>query len=168
MRKYTKTQIKNIAEHILKLYCDECPTNIFHIAKQLDLKIYEAIFDRDDVSGMIEARNKKIYIAKQDSEQRQRFSIAHEIGHYVLHHSGNIDYEQYEHKHISFRDNAASLGFDIREIEANFFAANLLMPESRIKELFTEGFSLQELAYYMNVSKAAMTYRLEYLGLFDA
>lgn len=167
-RRYTKAQIKNIADGTLKLYSNgEYPVNVLHIAKGLELKVYDATFDKDDVAGMLKAKEKEILIAQNDSPLRQRFSIAHEIGHYVLHYYGKLFEEKDQEKHISFRDNTSSLGFSVREIEANFFAANLLMPENKVKELYNEGFSLEEMAYFLNVSKIAMGHRLEYLGLFD-
>ena len=44
---------------------------------------------------------------------------------------------------------------------------NLLMPEAKIRELYSGGFSMEEMAYFLNVSKIAMGHRLEYLGLID-
>ncbi|WP_394980404.1 ImmA/IrrE family metallo-endopeptidase [uncultured Helicobacter sp.] len=167
-RRYTKTQIKNIAEGVLESYSDgEFPVKVLQIAKNLELEVYDATFDKDDVAGMLKAKEKKILIAQSDSPLRQRFSIAHEIGHYVLHYYGKLFEEKDQEKHISFRDNTSSLGFSVREIEANFFAANLLMPEAKIRELYSGGFSMEEMAYFLNVSKIAMGHRLEYLGLID-
>lgn len=167
-KRYTKAQIKNIAEGVLRLYSDgEYPVKVLRIAKGLELEVYDATFDKDDVAGMIKAKEKKILIAQNDSPLRRRFSIAHEIGHFVLHYYGKLFGEKDQQKHISFRDNTSSLGFSVREIEANFFAANLLMPESKVRELYSEGFNLEEMAYFLNVSKAAMGHRLEYLGLLD-
>lgn len=85
----------------------------------------------------------------------------------MLHYYGKLFEEKDQEKHISFRDNTSSLGFSVREIEANFFAANLLMPEAKIRELYSGGFSMEEMAYFLNVSKIAMGHRLEYLGLID-
>lgn len=166
-RRYTKEQIKNIAEGVLRLYGDgEIPIKVSEIAKNLGLEIYDAVFDRDDVAGMLKANEKKILIAKNDNPQRRRFSIAHEIGHYVLHYYAKLFKEEDNKKHISFRDNTSSLGFSIREIEANFFAANLLMPENKIREL-SANFDLEEMAYFFRVSRLAMGHRLAFLGISD-
>ena len=69
-----------------------------------------------------------------------------------------------EKKHISYRNNLSSMGFSIKEIEAIFFAANLLMPQDRVKELYEQRFSLYEIADFFQVSYTAMAHRFDFLG----
>ena len=166
-RRYTKENIKNIAEGVLKIYSDQSyPVKVLEIANNLDLQVFESTFDRDDVSGMLKASEKHILIAQSGNPKRQRFSIAHEIGHYVLHYKGKVFNKDETEKHVSFRDNASSLGFSVKEIEANFFASNLLMPEKKIREMYHD-FTLKEMAHFLNVSEIAMRHRLEFLGLLN-
>lgn len=117
----------------------------------------------DDLCGEIEKTEEGIVIRynPMHHENRQRFTIAHELGHYVLGHlNGN---------NKKFRDplkNFNVTGFDWEEVEANNYAANLLMPKDKIDFLiFTKGISnIEQMASLLRVSPAAMTYRLKNLG----
>ena len=102
-RRYTKENIKNIAEGVLKIYSDQSyPVKVLEIANNLDLQVFESTFDRDDVSGMLKASEKHILIAQSDNPKRQRFSIAHEIGHYVLHYKGKVFNKDETEKYHTF------------------------------------------------------------------
>jgi len=94
-------------------------------------------------------------------ETRQRFTIAHELGHFLL---GDRD---------APRDGPASFGSgqrEPREIRANRFAAALLMPAAAVRTLFLSGRcdSVDSLAAQFKVSKAAMGFRLANLRLVAA
>ena len=89
---------------------------------------------------------------------RQRFTIAHELGHFVLGHaSGQRD----PSKNFSV-DN-----YDFNEVAANRFAAELLMPEAWVRWfVVNQGVtSLSDLARHFAVSEVAMRFRLKNLGL---
>ena len=73
---------------------------------------------------------------------------------------------------VHFRDANSSKGYDPLEIEANQFAAELLMPAEKVKEIFVEApfdiddeGALRKLAARFVVSPIAMTLRLSSLGL---
>lgn len=119
------------AEMLLAQVSDKSPPiDVITIAKQY------AYIRRDtlpsDVSGMLvpsHPDSKKrwiIVINRVQSSTRQRFTVAHELGHIVLH--------QYDTPHadgppiVHFRDDQSSLGTNKEEIEANQFAAELLLP----------------------------------------
>ena len=99
---------------------------------------------------------------------RQRFSIAHELGHLILHKPAlKID----QHAFVSFRTSMSSSATDPDEVEANQFAAALLMPEALLKQCvhqFGENpdveDAIRELAQQFDVSAQAMTIRLTSLG----
>jgi Zn-dependent peptidase ImmA (M78 family) len=129
----------------------------------------------EDVSGLLITKPDMscIVVRKDDALARQRFTIAHEIGHFVLRHQ----FEPGEHVHVdrgyrvSHRDQRSSSGTDLREIEANQFAAALLMPSSivteNIKALGTEELNdehVTNLARKFRVSEQAITIRLSVLG----
>lgn len=75
--------------------------------------------DVSKVSGVIDYAAKLIYVNTSESFQRQRFTLAHEIGHAYLHRNGSVI--------IDFRSEIDSPSSD-KEREANQFAAALLMP----------------------------------------
>lgn len=122
----------------------------------------------EGVSGILVASGGggTIGINKRDPRVRQRFSIAHEIGHFKLHASASenlfIDRE-----YVLFRDDRASRGEIRHEIQANMFAASLLMPASFLKSRIEAGRidlgddeQIDELASAFQVSQAAMAYRI--------
>jgi len=90
-----------------------------------------------------------IWINRNIPNDRKRFSIAHELGHLVMH-LRSEDFEKSEKQ---------------KEIEANEFAGEFLMPESQCKEdLFNLKYKdLGMKKYYWKVSKAAIIYRAKEL-----
>ena len=96
---------------------------------------------------------------------RQRFSIAHELGHLVLHDDTELQVDR--HAFVAFRDLASSTADDPREVEANQFAAALLMPEYLLSRCVNEldddldfENAIAWLAQRFGVSEQAMTIRL--------
>ncbi len=95
-----------------------------------------------------------------DSDPRQRFTIAHELGHLLLHHDPyHVD------RQIYLRGRDSSTAESVQEIEANAFASNLLMPAWMLKKDI-DGVpddaerAAEELAKMYGVSVPAMTFRL--------
>lgn len=104
-----------------------------------------------------------------DAPVRQRFTIAHEIGHFILHKDEALHVD--EKSLIGLRDRKSSLAVDEREIEANQFAAELLMPATFLqKDILNlpDDIEVEEaitkLAHRYQVSTQAMTFRLTALG----
>jgi Zn-dependent peptidase ImmA (M78 family) len=128
-----------------------------------------------EVSGLLIRRGEQALVAvrRSDPPTRRNFTIAHEIGHHVLGHQ----FQSGEHVHvdkgnyISQRGPRSSTGADPREVEANQFAASLLMPSWLVREAAdTLGspildFDVTQLAKLFKVSEQAMTIRLTALGL---
>jgi Zn-dependent peptidase ImmA (M78 family) len=107
------------------------------------------------------------------SRVRQRFTIAHEVGHFVLHAPDSQQQRLFVDRSMMFkRDEDSSTGDAVQEIQANQFAAALLMPEKLIREEMAAAHldlddeeDVSNLAKRFNVSGAAMTFRLKNLGL---
>jgi Zn-dependent peptidase ImmA (M78 family) len=118
------------------------------------------------VSGMIECRGGDQYVITvnaKDNERRQRFTLAHEIGHFIYHRSrigdGLDDDRLYRSTDVGKYHNT-----DIgprQEAEANEFAATVLMPWGLIAEMQDQGVrDYKETARRLNVSEQAMKIRL--------
>jgi len=114
-----------------------------------------------------------ILINSDNVEVRQRFTLAHEIGHIQLEHDhGGADslFELPEIKTFECSDDGVGFtGADERsigrfrraEIRANQFAAHLLMPESLVREVWREENGNEErVARTLQVSKVSLGYRL--------
>jgi Zn-dependent peptidase ImmA (M78 family) len=130
----------------------------------------------DDVSGMLYRRGATtvMVVNAQHHPHRQRFTIAHEIGHHRLHDS---DAYLDGNSTLRFRDGTSATGTDREEREANAFAASLLMPAPWVQDRFIrlvgrrraidEGDAIAQLAQRFDVSEQAMRFRLVNLGLID-
>lgn len=91
----------------------------------------------DDISGMLvplpnDAGEPRwaIVVNRAHAAVRQRFTIAHELGHLLLH---RYTTPHADGRHIRFRDEESSKGSVREEVEANQFAAELLMPEELVR-----------------------------------
>jgi Zn-dependent peptidase ImmA (M78 family) len=129
-------------------------------------------------SGFILRDGKRIVIGinSRNSRKRQRFTIAHELGHWRLHHDGRpliVDHTI----RINKRDEVSSAATDHEEIQANAFAAALLMPEEMVQAAVEREVSLgidsrddlvQSLAEEFDVGGEAMGFRLINLGVFSS
>tara|TARA_B100000378_G_C18031236_1_gene407572 strand:+ start:1262 stop:1630 length:369 start_codon:yes stop_codon:yes gene_type:complete len=97
---------------------------------------------------------------------RQRFTIAHELGHHQLH-LPLLEKGVHVDKAIFRRDQSASKGVQPYEIEANHFAAELLMPKKLLMQHVRPDFDLQDdqklgaLAAMLGVSTAALSFRIQ-------
>ena len=150
----------------------EAPVPVEELVNHVGARIRMEPFD-GEVSGLIyrqKAERPVIGVNSLHSLTRQRFTIAHELAHLVLHKDEELHVdEQYP---IRFRDKTSSKAVDRTEIEANQFAAELLMPYdflvAEINQL-RDGISADEgirlLAEKFIVSEQAMTFRLSGLGL---
>lgn len=142
-----------------------CPLPIdpVYIAGRLGIKVHPAHLE-PDVSGMLakqQGQDAEIYVNIYDSEARQRFSCAHELGHYVQRVSGD---EHDSFGYIDRRGPTASQGTEPEEIFANQFAAELLMPADLVRKHAAD-LGPAGLAVEFGVSVGAMKIRLDTLGL---
>jgi Zn-dependent peptidase ImmA (M78 family) len=101
------------------------------------------------------------------SKARQAFTFAHECGHLVLHPKAN-----FVDRGFYFRDARSAQATDPREIQANQFAAALLMPARFVQGVLKgksvdieDEDSLKEFAKFFGVSSQAFMFRLINLGL---
>jgi hypothetical protein len=126
--------------------------------------------DAGRISGMLTTADRTIWVDRLESEQskgRRRFTIAHEIGHWLLHaHEGE---EKPFERFCRPADLEASADTRAQEREANDFAAELLMPTDMISALAPGcGFNLGLLAAQFDVSVPAIEFRLTKLRLLPA
>jgi Zn-dependent peptidase ImmA (M78 family) len=105
-----------------------------------------------------------------DAPNRRRFTIAHEIGHLLLHKDESLHVD--EKFPIGLRSELSGMAVDENEIEANQFAAELLMPVSFLKrdlenlpDDIEADAAIERLAKQYRVSTQAMTIRLTALDV---
>ena len=97
-----------------------------------------------------------------ESEGRRRFTVAHEIGHWVCQcDEGRVA----PPAPIMCRHTDMASGAPDLEREANHFAASLLMPEAAVRQVAAEGMGVNAAAAYFGVSDVAMHWRFFNLAL---
>lgn len=152
---------KNIAKTV--------PVEIEPIFRHYGLQLVKKDLD-DKVSGMLvlNADQKIVIINQNQSLQRQRFTAMHELGHFILHQDAS---EYFIDMTVEWRrENTEGLN-RAQEVEANSFAANLLMPEQEIERvveeqnfLYLTDDEISKMAKIFKVSRPAMKVRLVSLG----
>ncbi len=157
--------IEEKAEKILSHFsADSIPVNVCEIAKKANVLIKYA--PSKEFSGLLYRKDNNAFMAISSSESdvRQRFAIAHELGHFFLHpQKGTF---------VEFRDNEKNIARGMKEVQANKFAAALLMPrkflEKDVKNFKNTDLTtatIKFLADKYHVSEEAMTFRLMNLNL---
>ena len=171
----TKTEVKNRARRLLRAAGVEGPpVPVEAVAKACGAFVRYRPYS-GDFSGLLARTGKQwvIGINSLDAPARQRFSVAHELGHLLLHAPTEPHIDHARDFQVRFeRGPAASAGIDPNEIAANQFAAELLMPEAFLREdlkgtplhLIDAEDLIANLAERYEVSQQAMTIRLTTLG----
>lgn len=159
-------------EELLKLYAlinyKSGFVDVNKIAAKQGMQVIEEDLP-DNVSGALDCRTKEepiVLLNKHHHLNRKRFSLAHEIGHFVLHKMTGVHMDT----KIFLRSDSPSLQGVKIEREANQFAAELLMPELEIrnawKNLPEDWFDespLQIIAKQFKVSEGALFIRMKQL-----
>lgn len=162
---------KKAAELLEENGITEAPVDVEVIAESLNISIRRTPTE-DELSGFLlrkEGGPTVIGVNTNHHPNRQRFTIGHEIGHFILHQHNDLHVDRVV---VKLRSELSSKGENSEEIEANRFAAELLMPQSMlerdIQELTSNDVNddrvIQHLAKRYGVSVNAMTNRLNTLG----
>jgi len=153
---------------IIRKYALIAPVDVKAIIKEIGLTYVERDMPEGE-SGYIEYDGWYCTIAVNRAEgpQRKRFTAAHELGHFLLHRD-----LLKKHRHLdrlfdeaANRDPERPLEYH-HEMQANGFAARLLMPRLTIERAIEQGINtVPDLAKRFDVSRLAMKNRLNALGL---
>ncbi|WED21415.1 ImmA/IrrE family metallo-endopeptidase [Vibrio sp. JC009] len=152
----------------LTYFQQNSPADVEALCKQLGI---ECIAERmpDSVSGYIERISDfkyRIAFNAIHPRVRQRFTIAHELGHFYQHREilgyGTGDNKAYRsietgHDNPNIKQR--------HETEANAFAADLLMPKNLIEEWRDAGYSFYSVKRKLDVSESALRFRLQNLNI---
>lgn len=153
--------VELIARELLKSVGMRAPVNLYELADKLELQIRDvpsAGFDGAlvRIAGRRIAGRPDGIIAKRESiegEARKRFTIAHEIGHYLLPgHGVDVSVCVTEQLDVA-REKVAQM-----EKEANRFASELLLPLHTVAEIVrTYGFSMDTCSFVSGIFEASLT-----------
>ena len=160
-----KTQIEEITTNLLNRYnyIDDM-VDIANIVRQQNYNVFIDDLD-NNISGYVDHENREVVLNKNETPERRRFTLAHELGHIILNSNNRIQH----------RDNILNNQLDIyanddKEVEANYFAGCILMPRNVFIREFNSikgdiDYKIQKLAYYFGVSKLAVNVRANVLNL---
>lgn len=171
-------RIENLACDLLKKHnAMRIPVPVEDVAAAEGATIARTYFNGNE-SGFALRQGRRWFIGvnTSTSPRRQRFTIGHELGHLELHTERQliVDHSVY----VYHRDERASLGTDAQEIDANGFAAAVLMPQELVRAEIKKVLSRRDfhsrdeliarMAKRFDVSNEAMGYRLINLNIITA
>jgi Zn-dependent peptidase ImmA (M78 family) len=170
-------RIEQKANEILRKYHirkPPVPVKDIIVKMGLNVRSYDL---SDDVSGILVIENDKgsIGFNPKNSKTRQRFTLAHELGHFLFHHQSKSEIFIDKDFIVKFRSEKNYTAHEIKqEQDANMFAAALLMPKEFLQaELARKDYNdlaeadfISALAKVFDVSIQAMTYRIANASLF--
>jgi Zn-dependent peptidase ImmA (M78 family) len=157
-------QVQQDQRETIEAHQETAPVKLSAIAKALGLRVKASTLD-PGISGEIRPDKENeggylIRVNRHDSARRQRFTVAHEIAHFLLHReqigTGVVDDVLYRSKTLS----------DRREAEANRLASYILMPTTLVQERLSNAraIGVDDVVAYMadqfEVSEAAMKIKL--------
>lgn len=158
------------AQQLIDKHQYQIPIDVHQVARDLGLTVVEQDLE-DHVSGVlvIQGNSGTIGVNKNHHINRQRFTIAHECGHFVLHRADTRVF--IDATPVFFRADLSAGAHSDQEIAANNFAAALLMPAPKLDELLREqpidafdDSALRRIATLFGVSTQALTIRLTKLN----
>lgn len=173
------------AGRLLDEYWDgKFPVDPNSIAVKMGMEVYFVPIP-GELAGLIlkddRERVPSIFVDKNATTSRKRFTIAHEIGHYIERFRDSESPDQKIPGHFGFRDKSMTSDEKIlagcrptdsgtsdqsqRELFADYFACCLLIPEDKVLEFVNKGANIKDVATYFGVSAATMRNRLNDLEI---
>ena len=148
----TVAQCVRAAQDVLQKYMKKrlvAPVDIEQLAADLGFQIIQLHSPADEFSGLVSPRHKLIGVNANHHLHRQRFTIAHELSHFILRHEPEGE--------CTSREVAA------QDAEADACASELLMPSQLLEPYLTGGVrvTVRSLAKLFNVSEEAMSHKVQ-------
>lgn len=129
------------------------------IAKVEGLEVHLVMTWPDTVSGLLLRESRRIGVNGRHARARQRFSLAHELGHWFLRH----DFPWHE-RTVTIDEPPEQMSEDehykLQENEANEFAGELLAPREMLKQALGRTRDTDELAELFGLSSEALWIRI--------
>jgi hypothetical protein len=151
---------------IVSKHVQQAPVDTKKLADDLGLPVEEKPFE-GEIAGQIKLDGDsksgfKIFVNSKEGKQRQRFTIAHEIAHFLLH--PNLIGDGITDENAGEGMYRSRLSNDL-EIAANRLASDLIMPVKLVREYRAKypASDWKQLAKHFQVSPAAMALRLQHI-----
>lgn len=154
-----KDKARNDAQRVLRdTWAAGIPVDPERIAAHLPNVHIKRLPLEKGISGMlrVEDESAEIYVNSGDSPERQRFTIAHELGHYIERTSrGVTDFNVIDYRSTDPED------YDLHEFYADEFAGHLLMPTHELQKMLDDEVPLPLIAARFKVSVPAARRRIK-------
>ena len=169
-------------EHLLRTYRKSVPVNVEALIQNTGIGLEAAAPLDEGISGHIKREEGGKYVIRangREHDYRRRFTLAHELDHYVLHKS-ILDLSGGVNDNTMYRTDTSAAGYNshvhaIHERQANSFAANLLMPDDEVRKVWRQEAdagrhpsgnpSLRSMYRHFQVSPSAMRWKLRNMDL---
>lgn len=138
--------VKEVVNHTVKKYHSRCP---YELAEHLNIHIEKCELGQIRGYYLKAYRIKQIFLNCNLTKETERFVLAHEIGHSLLHPDANTPFLR-EHSFLSV---------DKLEIEANKFAIELLLPDDVIEQY--KDYNVEQLSRILGYHEKLIELRLK-------
>ena len=165
-------RIRTTARDLMKrLEIKEPPVPVRTLARSCGARIVRVPGDNGDIDGFLYRKGSEAVIGVNQDQApvRQRFTVAHELGHLLLHEHDQVHVDR--GFRVRLRSGVSQKGMDRDEMETNRFAAEVLMPIEFLRvDLESNEFDLADgdqfcaIAKRYGVSTQALVIRLNGLG----
>jgi Zn-dependent peptidase ImmA (M78 family) len=140
----------------------QLPIDLNRIADHFGLKIKQGIFKDDSVEGALDRKTSTVFLPEDVTFEAKNFTLAHELGHYKLHE----ELEQDVFTMHQLADLLERQGKDIREDQADQYAASLMMPKELVLSLWeATAEDVESIAKIFGVPTVVATFRLKGMKL---
>lgn len=161
LRKANYPRARNEAANVLaKFGIAKPPIDPERIAESMGINVVYVDFEPEmstEISGFYDFKSKTIIVNKDIPPNRKTFTIAHELGHAILHQEyvASLQYEAMPRSNFHWEKPA-------EEVEADVFAACLLVPKSMLKS-YRNYADVSELSEMFAVSPDVIVNQLKYI-----
>jgi Zn-dependent peptidase ImmA (M78 family) len=163
---WSKSAIYQIAEQVADALDVQPSSNLNDVIESLGGRVlfqdyWQSAEENPGAIHIFDLHDFVIYVPTHTTEERDRFTIAHELGHYFLHYV-----PKHTVKALPVQMVASRYGSDRVEWEANWFAAAFLMPSRPFRSIFEKhNVDLIAVAKHFRVSEQAALVRAKELRI---
>ena len=161
-----KAAIETMAESMASLYGYKPARELPQVVENFGGKLAVRDYMNDPATGSIFIEGEgdfTIYIPLHTSVAEDRFTVAHELGHYVVHYL----WPHRTNEPFTGPVYADRYGIDRAEHEANWFASAFLMPNASVRDVWQASGSVSQVAAVFRVTPSAAYDRLVRLELIE-
>lgn len=174
MDKRRKEYIADLSNVIRQTLSLKTPIDLENVVRQLNGALIKDVNIEGEMEAKIEKKEESFVITINPNvfSKRQRFSVAHELGHLFLHMGYLINPQKWEKTNEYCDSVYYRNGYNTEELEANEFAGCLLMPAEEFLKVAQENlkdgyYDFEKIADHFEVSVPSVTYRSKLLGILE-